>query len=579
MKKIYILQFGCLIICNLICSNLDAQTNNVIKASDTCERVVSVIEDPTTVQIAGGTTPTIVSQIPWIRPAESIYRVAFSGTSGSGASHEGVDYINDNQLIKTVYVRAATNGKVVYVREGCEQSSMFAHNTIARESGAGWGNHIVISHQNQIYTRYGHLLKGSILVQNGDSVKMGQIIATMGNSGRSEVRHTHFELGTKTGGFIQCNMSQNFDYVFNPEQLTYSTYNNQLSLTAPTNNKDSVSPNVTLVWENDATATSYIIEIAIDNNFNDIIYTSRVQVNYLKLTGLSERTYYWRVNSNSLNYSQVWSFKVKNLEGFENCLKDGIPANWGRFAENVSKGTISNEIAWVATNIDRHLSGNFSARMGNYMSVSDCWLVTPKLAISASNKTMLYNWSNTAGDYGSSLEVFISENSIQPTLGSAFTKIKTIAEGIDGFWHSENLDLTNFIGKQIFIGFKVHNFGDPLTVSAGGDNWWLDDIVLPVQFINTSVKFVNYLINDFQIYPNPVKDFAVIKFAIKENSRVQIALLDSTGETVENIESNDLLAGVYSYHWNCNKNMPNGFYMIKINTQKDVKLIKIIKIN
>jgi len=490
-----------------------------------------------------------------------------------------VDYVNDNQAINTVYVRAAANGKVEYVREGCEQSSMFAHNNMARESGAGWGNHIVISHNGQVYTRYGHLLKGSILVNNGDSVKKGQIIATMGNSGRSETRHTHFELGTKTAGFIRCNMSQNFDYVFNPEQLTYTTYNNQIALTAPVNNKDSVSPNATLIWENYTGATSYTIELATDNDFNKLINTSVVQFNYFMLSGLSERTYYWRVKSDKSNFSPVWNFTVKNLESFENCLKDGLPANWGRFVENVIKGTITDENSWVATNIDRHNTGSFSARMGNYMSESDCWMITPKISISELEKTLTFNWANTTGNYGSSLEIFVSENSTMPSNSATFTNIKTIAEGSDGLWHPEKLDLSNYMGKQIFVGFKVHNFGSPADVNAGGDNWWIDDVVLPVQFINTSVNPIEFSINENHIFPNPVRNIAEINFTLKNNSEVHIALLDLSGRTVENIESIDLYAGVHSYRWNCNQNIPNGFYLIKISTDKDIKLSKILKIN
>ncbi|NDP21632.1 MAG: peptidoglycan DD-metalloendopeptidase family protein [Paludibacter sp.] len=194
----------------------------IIQNTGTCQKVVSTIQDPTLAQIAGGAAPIITSTIVWQRPALYKSMGAFSGTSGSAASHEGVDYIHGDQSIAEVAIRAAADGKVVYVREGCEQSSMFAHNNTTREAGAGWGNHIVISHKDVIYTRYGHLLINSIRVNNGDSVKAGQIIATMGNSGRSELRHLHFELGTKITAFVPCAMSQNFDRVYNPEQLNYT---------------------------------------------------------------------------------------------------------------------------------------------------------------------------------------------------------------------------------------------------------------------------------------------------------------------------------------------------------------------
>lgn len=54
------------------------------------------------------------------------------------------------------------------------------------------GNFVVVSHRFGYETRYGHLNK--ILVKPGDEVKRGQIIALMGNSGRSTGAHLHYEV-------------------------------------------------------------------------------------------------------------------------------------------------------------------------------------------------------------------------------------------------------------------------------------------------------------------------------------------------------------------------------------------------
>ncbi|MFZ4725062.1 MAG: choice-of-anchor J domain-containing protein, partial [Paludibacter sp.] len=181
-----------------------------------------------------------------------------------------------------------------------------------------------------------------------------------------------------------------------------------------------------------------------------------------------------------------WQFGSVNptiaAESFENCPAVGLPFNWTRFAENVTLGTVTNAAAWVGTNTERQITGTSSAKMANYQSVSDCWLVTPKISITAASATAVsFNWSNTAGDYGSKLDVYVSESATQPTASTTFTVlIKSIAEGADGTWHLENLDLTTYIGKTIYLGFKVHNFGDPANVDAGGDNWWIEDVKLPL---------------------------------------------------------------------------------------------------
>lgn len=56
----------------------------------------------------------------------------------------------------------------------------------------GYGNCVIISHGNGLATLYGHL--SQILVQTNDQVKVNQVIAKSGNSGRSTGPHLHYEV-------------------------------------------------------------------------------------------------------------------------------------------------------------------------------------------------------------------------------------------------------------------------------------------------------------------------------------------------------------------------------------------------
>jgi LysM repeat protein len=65
---------------------------------------------------------------------------------------------------------------------------------VAKGSGwnGGYGAYVVVKHANGTQTLYAHL--SSVSVSSGQSVKQGQKIGGMGNSGRSTGPHLHFEV-------------------------------------------------------------------------------------------------------------------------------------------------------------------------------------------------------------------------------------------------------------------------------------------------------------------------------------------------------------------------------------------------
>lgn len=112
-------------------------------------------------------------------------------------------------------ILAAGAGTVVYTLTSCPNDNAGRN----RVCGNGWGKHVVLRHEGNVYTRYAHL--SAVAVKVGDSVTLGQRIGSLGNSGLSDGPHLHFELGKRARAFDVCGAPQNFDKVYNPAKLPY----------------------------------------------------------------------------------------------------------------------------------------------------------------------------------------------------------------------------------------------------------------------------------------------------------------------------------------------------------------------
>jgi murein DD-endopeptidase MepM/ murein hydrolase activator NlpD len=59
-------------------------------------------------------------------------------------------------------------------------------------TGSAWslGNYIIINHGNGIYTLYAHMIR--LNVSPGQTVRKGQVIGALGQTGRATGPHLHF---------------------------------------------------------------------------------------------------------------------------------------------------------------------------------------------------------------------------------------------------------------------------------------------------------------------------------------------------------------------------------------------------
>lgn len=86
-------------------------------------------------------------------------------------------------------VVAPAAGYVVAVIDGVDDNAI--GNINIKEN---WGNAVIIKHADYLYSKIAHLKKDSFTVKVGDYVRKGDVLAALGNSGRSPEPHIHFQL-------------------------------------------------------------------------------------------------------------------------------------------------------------------------------------------------------------------------------------------------------------------------------------------------------------------------------------------------------------------------------------------------
>lgn len=124
------------------------------------------------------------SSVGFIRPVNG-YPVTTGIYYSSGRYHGAVDFSGGGIYGKPVY--AVADGYVV----------------TTKALNYSYGNYILIAHYNGLYTLYAHGKPGSIRVSEGQTVKQGQQIMSVGSTGNSTGPHLHFEVRTGSGSYSE----------------------------------------------------------------------------------------------------------------------------------------------------------------------------------------------------------------------------------------------------------------------------------------------------------------------------------------------------------------------------------------
>ena len=224
-------------------------------------------------------------------PVSSTITAFFAGNDDvHQGDHGAIDISNGNGVGGTNII-AAKDGVVIYPTE--DSQTQYADNGyIGNNDGGGYGNYVVIEHSDGNYTYYAHMAEGSITVMAGDSVRQGQVIGKMGNSGNSTGVHLHFEV--RSGGNASSNRVDPLDYVSidnpRPNCVDFSLTNTSLSKQEFISKMEEYCTNSgnSAFCTNFADHAEEVYDVSIDSSVNPelVVVTAGTEQGWQKCGGL-----------------------------------------------------------------------------------------------------------------------------------------------------------------------------------------------------------------------------------------------------------------------------------------------------
>lgn len=162
----------------------EAEPKDIVTSEEVISKLYEKVEEKkTTTKSSGGvfiaatgvnTGKKVNLGISLIKPVAGTVTSRYGQRWGRG--HKGIDI----GAPKGTAIKAAAAGTVTV--------SSYGYN-------GGYGNYVIVTHSNGVQTVYGHCT--ALKVSVGQKVSQGQVIATVGSTGRSTGNHLHLEIRVK----------------------------------------------------------------------------------------------------------------------------------------------------------------------------------------------------------------------------------------------------------------------------------------------------------------------------------------------------------------------------------------------
>tara|TARA_B110000046_G_scaffold80247_1_gene88424 strand:- start:7191 stop:10499 length:3309 start_codon:yes stop_codon:yes gene_type:complete len=295
---------------------------------------------------------------------------------------------------------------------------------------------------------------------------------------------------------------------------------NKITLISPENNSSDFELAGNLSWYADSNSESYNIQVSLDNDFTDLVFSENVIANNVRITTSlnQETTYFWRVQPvNSCNtgvFNDPFSFTTLSCD--------------------VCEGFGSTEFETSTTLVKFNTIDNASEKEDNNQGYSDFKSLETEVVINESYELSVN--VNTDGAYRVQTKVWIDWNK---------DCLFDLTEEYDLGSAEDGIDISTSLSPFLIAVPENAKVGTT-TLRVSTKYTALDDVLFPISCeINFDGEVEDYslvvkkasikdaVFDEFNLFPNPSDGTFNLSFATKEKNDVSVQLFDLAGRLVD----------------------------------------------
>jgi hypothetical protein len=345
------------------------------------------------------------------------------------------------------------------------------------------------------------------------------VIATISGISAVEIGQYNFKIIGSSGAIVK-----EADVILNVS----NGVPNNLTLASPAdgNTGEPVSP--TLIWNADSNASSYDVEVAIDDTFTTIISSENVTTTSFTVPGLNQvTTYYWRVKGvNSCgegDFSNVFSFTTVSCTVCASIANTTYETSttYVKFntIENTSTKQDDNLVTqgyFDYTSISSDVTLNESHDLTVHVNTDGNYRVQVKAWID-------WNQNCSFDDDGEEYDLGFATNTADgPTDLSPFTI--TVPAGA-------NLGNTVMRVSSKYTSSTTVVYPESCEAAFDGE---VEDYTINVQDATASLEDFSFA--GFNLYPNPTKGAFTLNLEVINTAKVSVQLYDVRGRLIDEKE-------------------------------------------